>query len=42
VASDVDRSLMVPHGRLLAQSESPIARVHRMVWEAFSELLDAA
>jgi phenylpropionate dioxygenase-like ring-hydroxylating dioxygenase large terminal subunit len=34
------RSQMVPHGRLMAASESSIARFHRMVWEAFSEALD--
>jgi phenylpropionate dioxygenase-like ring-hydroxylating dioxygenase large terminal subunit len=35
------RSQMVPHGRLMPASESAIARFHRMVWEAFSEALDA-
>lgn len=36
------RSQMVPHGRLMPASESAIARFHRMVWEAFSQALDAA
>ncbi|HLH67379.1 MAG TPA: aromatic ring-hydroxylating dioxygenase subunit alpha [Solirubrobacteraceae bacterium] len=35
------RSQMVAHGRLMPASESAIARFHRMVWEAFSEILDA-
>lgn len=34
------RSQAVPYGRLMASSESAIARFHRMVWEAFAEALE--
>ena len=33
------RSAMVPHGRIMAASESAIARFHQMVWESFREIL---
>ena len=34
------RSQMVPNGRLMPASESAISRFHRMVFEAFAEVLN--